>query len=69
MQAVCIDGTVIEADQIKEQQQGIRLEEKPQKQGGSSKPRMIGFVPYDRLMYVIPDDVVHNIDELDEIPT
>lgn len=94
MEAVCIDGTIIECDQIKHQQGGVTLhkqepkqkvkgggggqsekkkKEKKQKKkkkqgGGGSKSRTVGFVPYDKLMYVIPDEITHNIDELDELP-
>lgn len=63
-----IDGTVIEADQFKAESQGIKLERKPQGGGSSSKPETIGFVPFDRLMYVIPEDVTYNVDDLDELP-
>ena len=66
VEAVTIDGTVIEADQFKSQSKGIKLERKPQKKG--SKPETIGFVPFDRLMYVIPEEVTHNIDDIDELP-
>ena len=66
VQAVTIDGTVIEADQFKAENMGIKLERKPQKKG--SKPETIGFVPFDRLMYVIPEEVTYNIDDLDELP-
>ena len=66
VRAVTIDGTVIEADQFKSANKGIKLERKPQKQGG--KPETIGFVPFDRLMYVIPEEVTHNIDDLEELP-
>lgn len=68
MQIVCIDGTVIEGDQIKQKEKGISIEKKSQQSGGSSKPREVGFVPFERLMYVIPDDVVHNVENLEEIP-
>lgn len=63
MQVVCIDGTVIQCDSFQAKNKGLMLKEKHQKQ-----PETIGFVPFDRLMYVVPDDVVHNVDELDEIP-
>ena len=66
VRAITIDGTVIEADKFESKQKGIKLQRKPQKQG--SKPETIGFVPFDRLMYVIPEEVTHNIDDLDELP-
>lgn len=65
LQAVTIDGTIIEADKFKTEKEGLKLERKP-KQG--SKPETIGFVPFDRLMYVIPEEVTHNVDSLEEIP-
>ena len=68
LQAVTIDGTVIEADQIKTQDKGIKLEHKPQGKGGNSKPETVGFVPFDRLMYVIPEDTTHNVEQLEELP-
>lgn len=66
VQAVTIDGTVIEADQFKSTKKGVKLQRKPQKKG--KKPETIGFVPNDRLMYVIPEEVTHNVEELDEVP-
>ena len=66
VQAVTIDGTVIEADQFKAKKKGVKLERKPKKKG--SKPETIGFVPHDRLMYVLPEDVTHNVEDLDELP-
>jgi len=69
LQAVTIDGTVIEADQIKTQDKGIMLERKPQGKGGSSKPETVGFVPFERMMYVIPEDITHNVDDLEDMPT
>lgn len=66
VEAVTIDGTVIEADKFKAGKKGVKLQRKPQKQG--SKPETIGFVPFDRLMYMIPEDVTHNVDDLDELP-
>ena len=66
IRAITVDGTVIEADMFKAKNKGIKLQRKPQKQGG--KPETIGFVPFDRLMYVIPEEVTHNIDDLEDLP-
>lgn len=68
IRAVTIDGTVIDADSFQAQNKGIKLQRKSQKEGGSGKPETIGFVPFDRLMYVIPEDVTHNLEDLDELP-
>ena len=69
LQAVTIDGTIIEADQFKVQKEGIKLERKPQQQGGGKKkPSTIGFVPHDRLMYIVPEDTTHNVEQLDDLP-
>ncbi|WP_435179268.1 hypothetical protein [Halorussus sp. AFM4] len=74
MQAVSIDGTVIEADRIKLKKAGIELQKRKQKskkkKSGGGQYKTTGFLPYDHLMYVIPDDVVHNVDdiEVDEFP-
>lgn len=41
-----------------------------QKQSASSgSTETIGFITYDRLLYVIPEDVTHSVDDLDELPT
>ncbi len=68
LQAITIDGTVIEADQFQAEKQGLKLKRKPNKQGGKSKPETIGFVPFERLMYVIPEDVTHNVEDLEDLP-
>lgn len=68
LQVVTIDGTVIEADKFTSKSKGIELQRKPSSGGGSKKPETIGFVPFDRLMYVIPEEVTHNIDQMDELP-
>lgn len=65
LEIVTIDGTVIEADQFKSQDKGLKLERKSE---NKSKPETIGFVPYDRMMYAIPEEVTHNVDELEELP-
>lgn len=76
MQAISIDGTVIEADRVKLKQAGIDLQKRRKKQskkksGSGGQYQTVGFLPYKNLMYVIPDDVVHSVDELDldEFPT
>lgn len=66
VEAVTIDGTVIEADQFQTKKKGLMLQRKSQKQGG--KPETIGFVPFERLMYVIPEEVTHKVDEMDDLP-
>lgn len=33
-----------------------------QQSGGSGKPETLGFVPYDRLLYVTPADETHDVD-------
>lgn len=108
MQAISIDGTVIECDEIKQHNQGIILKKKQakqavkdesksqkssksessksekssksessggsqksgqkQKKSGGSQSRTIGFIPYRRLMYVVPDDVSYNIEDFEEVP-
>lgn len=60
MEVVCIDGTVIECDNIKPQNKGIKLQQKVNQQ-----QQTIGFVPWWTLMYVIPENVVHNLDEIE----
>ena len=104
MEAVCIDGTVIECDQVQYQNMGLALKQREPKQrmqsGGSSgksgsggqsqsggqsssksksggksksgksgsRTRTIGFVPYDKLMSVVPEETTHQIDDLEELP-
>ncbi|WP_232685773.1 hypothetical protein [Halobacterium zhouii] len=60
LQVVSIDGTVIECDNIEPQKQGLMLKEKVK-----DKKQTIGFIPWWTLMYVIPEDVVHNLDEIE----
>lgn len=60
MEAVCIDGTVIECDSMEPQKQGVMLKQKVK-----DKKQTIGFVPWWTLLYVIPEDVVHNIDNIE----
>lgn len=62
LQVVTIDGTVIEADKFQAKKKGLELQKKS---SGSSET--IGFVPFERLMYAIPEDITHNVDQLDEI--
>lgn len=60
MEVVSIDGTVIECDNIKPQKQGLMLQQK-----SNGKQQTIGFVPWWTLMYVIPENVVHNLDDIE----
>lgn len=68
LQVVTIDGTVIEADEFQTSDKGLKLQQTSTQSGSRSKPETIGFVPFDRLMYVIPEDVTHNVDKLEGIP-
>lgn len=63
LQVVAIDGTVIECDSFQPKNKGLMLQEKHQNQ-----PETVGFMPYDRLMYVIPEETVYNLEEMDEMP-
>ena len=63
LQAITIDGTVIECDKFKAKKQGLELKKKEK---GSEKT--IGFVPLERLMFVIPEQVSYDVERLEEIP-
>lgn len=65
MQCVTIDGTVIECDKFQTKQSGVMLKAK---RGESNQAKTVGFVPKEKLMYIIPDDITHKVDELDEVP-
>ncbi len=64
LQAITIDGTVIECDKFKAKQQGLELQKK--QQGGSSKT--IGFVPLNRLMFVVPEEISYDVENIEEFP-
>ena len=68
LQVVTIDGTVIEVDQFQTGNKGLKLQQTSQQNGSQSKPETIGFVPFDRLMYVIPENITHNVDQLEGVP-
>ena len=66
MKAISIDGTVLESDRIELKEAGVDLQKRPKKKSGSGgQYQTVGFLPYKNLMYVVPDDVVHNADELE----
>jgi hypothetical protein len=70
LEVITIDGTVIEADQFRTEDEGLALLRTPERSGDSSappKPETIGFVPFDRLMYVVPEDVVYDVEQFEEI--
>lgn len=57
--------------QSKQNKQGQSQQSKQgqTKQGKNKRVETVGFVPYDRLMYAIPEKTVHNIDDVDELST
>lgn len=60
--AVCTDGTRLECANFKAIDSGVLLTE------DVKRKRVLGFVPNDRLRYVLPTEVVRGADE-DEQPT
>lgn len=65
MQCVTIDGTVIECDKFQTKKSGVMLQ---RKSGQSNQAQTIGFVPQEKLMYVVPEDVTHNVHRMDRLP-
>ncbi|MDS0282608.1 hypothetical protein [Haloarcula onubensis] len=64
LQAVTIDGTVIEADAFETDEHGLTL----QRTDEAVTAESVGFVPFERLMYVVPEDVEHKVDSLEDLP-
>lgn len=60
----------LEEEQSKKKQKQESGQSKKQSKKKQSKQghETIGFIPFSRLMYVIPEEVTYNVDELDELP-
>ena len=64
MQVICTDGTVFTCDGFELTEYGVALYGQNlarEKERYDSEPEQTGYIPHDRLWYILPDDVEPNI--------
>jgi len=60
MQVFCTDGTVFPCRSYQLTEQGVKLYEQPldpDDERYSGDPEQVGFVPHERLLYILPDNI------------
>lgn len=65
MQVICTDGTVFTCESYELTEYGVVLYDQPQDPEAErydSEPAQAGYVPHDRLWYVLPDGVRSNLE-------